>query len=62
MSSVTVGLGGGDVERGNESGVLNFILHSKPILVLEGVTYSQVNVVVILFFTVFGLFCININL
>jgi hypothetical protein len=59
-----LGLGEGGVEHESESGVLNFILHSKPLLVSEGVTYSQVSVVIILFFldTVFVLFCIIINL
>jgi hypothetical protein len=43
-------LGGGGVELGSESGVLNFILHSQTLLLSEdGVTYSQVSVVIILF-------------
>jgi hypothetical protein len=35
------------VELGGESGVLNFILDSQALLAPEGVTYSQVSVVII---------------
>jgi hypothetical protein len=51
-----LGLGGGGMEHGNESGVLNFILHSETILVSgEGVTYSQVSVVVSLCFSQYSI-------
>jgi hypothetical protein len=43
-------LGSGGVDRGSESGVLYFILHSQTLLVSEGVTYSQVSVVISLCF------------
>jgi hypothetical protein len=38
------------VESGSEWGTLNFILHSQASLASEGVTYSQVSVVIILRF------------
>jgi hypothetical protein len=42
---------GGGVERGSESGMLNFIFHSQALLDSEdGVTCSQVSVVIILYF------------
>jgi hypothetical protein len=44
-------LAGGGLERGSESGVLNFILHSQALLLSEGVTSSQVSVVIILCFS-----------
>jgi hypothetical protein len=47
-----LGLGGGGVECGSESGVLNFIIHSQALLVLEeGVTYSEASVVISLCFS-----------
>jgi hypothetical protein len=42
-------LGGGGLERGSESGMLNFIFHSQALLVSEeDVTYSEASVVIIL--------------
>jgi hypothetical protein len=58
-------LGGGGLERGSKSGVLNFIFHSQALLVSEeGVTYSQASIVIILFLfdTIFVLFCVITNL
>jgi hypothetical protein len=53
-----LGLEGGDVEGGSESGMLKFILHSQTLGVSEeGVTYSQVSAVIILFFSIQYLFC-----
>jgi hypothetical protein len=54
-----LGLGGRLVERGSESGVLNFIL-----VLEEGVTYSQDSAVIILCFSRYSivLFCIITNL
>jgi hypothetical protein len=37
------------VERGSESGMLNFILHSQALPASEGVTYSQASVVIMCF-------------
>jgi hypothetical protein len=37
------------VERGSESGMLNFILHSQAVLASEGVTYLQASVVILFF-------------
>jgi hypothetical protein len=52
MNSLAIwGLGRGGVERGSESGVLNFILHSQALLASEGVTYSQASVGIILCFS-----------
>jgi hypothetical protein len=52
MNSLAIwGKGGGGVERGSESGVLNFICHGQALLASEGVTYSQANVVIILYFS-----------
>jgi hypothetical protein len=49
MNSLAIwGQGGGGVESGSESGVLNFIFHSQALLASEGVTYSQASVVIIL--------------
>jgi hypothetical protein len=44
------------VERGRESVVLNFNLHSQVLLVSEeGVTYSQVSVVTVLCFSQYSI-------
>jgi hypothetical protein len=58
-------LGGGGMEHGSESGMLNFTLHSQTSLVSEeGVTYSQVSVVISLCFSRYSIFffCIIIKL
>jgi hypothetical protein len=47
-----LGLGGGGLERGSESGMLNFVIHSQALLVSEEVvTYSQASGVISLCFS-----------
>jgi hypothetical protein len=60
-----LGLGGGDVESGSESGLLNFIVHSQKVTSFGRRCYlftSQCSLFCMFFDTVLVLFCVIINL